>query len=81
MSSLSNPPTTKQDDYVRGLQRKLRLPNALLDNHCIARFGACYAALDRASVSALIDEMTGWEAIPADLQRVNGQTDVPGFGR
>jgi hypothetical protein len=79
MSSIANPPTTKQDDHVRALQRKLRLPNALLDNHCIARFGAAYAALDRRTVSELIDEMIGWESLPADLARAKGQADLPGI--
>lgn len=72
--------TEAQVDYVRSIQRRLRLPNRLLDAHCEGRFGAAFAGLDRAQASALIDEMKGWEALPAGLRRAMGQRDLPGFG-
>lgn len=74
------PATPAQTDYVRGLQRGLHLPHRMLDGHCIARFGRPLAGLDRAEVSALIDELKGWQAIPAQLQREMGQRDLPGCG-
>jgi len=73
-------PTEKQDRFVRSLQRQHHLPNALLDNHCIARFRKPYGALNRQQVTALIDEMLSWENLPAALQRAKGQADLPGFG-
>lgn len=72
--------TQPQLDYVRNLQRRLHLTNALLDAHCVARFGAAFVALDRAQCSALIDEMKDWESLPVELQREAGQADLPGFG-
>lgn len=72
--------TPRQDEFVRSLQRQHHLPNALLDNHCVQRFGKPYGRIDRAQASALIDEMLSWEALPADLARAKGQSDLPGFG-
>ena len=72
-------PTPKQTDYVRGLQRKLRLPDRMLDDHCTRRFGVPFRDLDRAQVSALLDELIGWQAIPAELQVAQGQTRLPGL--
>ena len=74
------PVTQKQTDYVRALQRALHLSDHMLDNHCVQRFGRTLADLDRAGASSLIDEMTAWKAIPAQLQREMGQRDLPGFG-
>jgi hypothetical protein len=73
-------PTANQVDYVLGMQRRLHLTDALLNNHCTERFKAPFNRLDRAQVSALIDEMKGWQAIPAQLRRESGQQDLPGFG-
>lgn len=73
-------PTQPQVDYVRGLQRRLHLPDRMLDAHCVTRFGTPFAELDRGQVSLLIDELKDWVAIPADLQRVMGQRDLPGLG-
>lgn len=74
------PPTAPQVDYLRSLQRRLRLPDALLDSHCVATWGHGFAELDRAEASVLIDEMLGWRQIPAQLRREAGQRDLPGFG-
>lgn len=74
------PATEAQRGFVAGLQRRLHLPDALLSNHCVTRFGKELRALDRAETSALIDEMQGWTGIPAQLQREAGQQDLPGFG-
>lgn len=57
------PPTEKQVEYARSLQRRLHLTNRLLDNHCQATYGAPFADLDKAAVSRLLDEMLAWEAI------------------
>lgn len=73
-------PTRKQCDYVRSLQRQHHLPNALLDSHCVQRFGKPYARLDRTQVASLIDEMIAWSDLPAELKRAKGQVDLPGFG-
>lgn len=69
-------PTDAQDEYVRALQKRLRLPNGVLDTHCLATFGAAYAALTRRDVTVLIDQLLGWKSIPADLQRSMGQQDL-----
>lgn len=70
------PPTDAQTRYVRGIQKRLHLPDALLDNHCQTRFRQPFAQLDRAQVSALLDEMVSWEALPAEFQRAKGQLDL-----
>jgi hypothetical protein len=69
-------PTDKQIAYVRGIQRKLSLPNRMLDGHCEQKWGCPFDELDRGLVSRLIDEMLGWHAIPAQLQREMGQLDL-----
>jgi|GEM_PF-6241628 len=70
------PVTEKQVAFVRALQRQHRLPDRMLDSHCEATFGAPFAGLDRGQVSALIDEMVSWQAVPADLMRAQGQLDL-----
>jgi hypothetical protein len=75
------PPTDAQTKYVRSIQKRLHLPDALLDNHCVTRFRLPFAQLDRSQVSALLDEMIAWEVLPADMARAMGQQDLPGFGR
>lgn len=75
-----SPSTPAQLDYVRGLQRRLRLPDRMLDEHCRGRFRKPLAELSRREMSDLLDEMIGWEALPANLQRAMGQRDLPGFG-
>jgi hypothetical protein len=72
----SQSPTAKQVDYVRGIQRKLHIPDRLLDDHCTTRFHAPFAELDRAQVSDLLDEMIQWETLPAELLRARGQLDL-----
>ncbi len=76
MSYPPMPTTEKQVAFVRALQRQHRLPDRMLDSHCEATFGAPFAALSRTQVSALIDEMVGWQAVPADLLRAQGQMDL-----
>jgi hypothetical protein len=72
-------PTQPQIDYVRAIQRRLHLTNALLDNHCVSRFGRPFADLDKRRVKELLDEMTRWEQIPAEVRRQSGQADLPGI--
>lgn len=74
------PPTEPQLDYVEALRRRHRLPKELLDNHCVERFRHPLTDLDRRQVSALIEEMRGWEQPPAELLRARGQLDLPGMG-
>lgn len=69
-------PTEPQITYVRSLQRRLHLPDPLLDDHCLRRFNARFAHLDRQQVSDLLDEMIGWETLPAAMQRALGQLDL-----
>jgi hypothetical protein len=69
-------PTDKQLAYIRILQTKLRLTDAMLDLHCRNRFGVPFAACSRERASALIDQLSNWKAVPADLQRAMGQLDL-----
>lgn len=73
------PPTEKQVNYVRALQRSLHIPDSLLDNHCVSRFGHPFVAADRGEVSALIDELARWTEKPAEMRRAQGQQDLPGM--
>lgn len=77
---MHDPPTELQVDFVRALQKQVRLPNELLDAHCQATFRKSFAEVSKQECSQLIDEMQEWKAIPADLQRMQGQRDLPGFG-
>lgn len=72
-------PTAKQIDFVLDLQRQLHCSDALLNQHCKDRFGRTFNALDRSQMSDLIDELLSWKAVPAELQRVRGQQDLPGM--
>lgn len=71
-----NEPTLKQLNYVAVLQKKLGLSNAALDLHCENRFDRPFLECSRAQVSALIDQLSHWEAVPADLQRAMGQLEL-----
>lgn len=73
-----NEQTEKQIEYVRKYQRRSHLSDRALDAHCVRRFRAPLAELDRAQVSDLLGEMVGWESIPADMQRARGQLDLFG---
>jgi hypothetical protein len=75
------PPTENQVSYVRGIQRRLHLPDRMLDDYCTTRFQAPFAQLDRAQVSALLDEMIAWQELPASMARAAGQRDLPGLER
>jgi hypothetical protein len=44
---LATPPTEAQTNYVRGIQKRLHLPDRMLDDHCMTRFRAPFAQLDR----------------------------------
>lgn len=69
-------PTEAQIEYVRGLQKKLRITEAMLNSHCQRKYDSPFAALDIRQASTLIDEMIGWKAVPAELQREQGQMDL-----
>jgi hypothetical protein len=71
-------PTQPQIDFVRSLQDRLHLSDDWLDHYCQDHYGGPFAALDRAQVSHLLDELKGWKALPADLQRAMGQQDMFG---
>lgn len=68
--------TQPQADYIRGLQKRLHLSDRLLDAHCQSRFGSERSELDRRQASSLIDEMAGWQSVPAELQRQAGQMEL-----
>ena len=76
---MTNPPSPEQIEYVRGLQKRLHLPNAILDNHCVAKFRNPFAQLDRRETSQLLEQMISWEQLPADLMRAKGQIDLFGM--
>jgi hypothetical protein len=57
-----NAPTPDQLSYVAGLQKKLHLPDALLNRVCQDRFGRLFAELDRRQVSKLLEEMVTWSS-------------------
>ena len=69
-------PTEAQADFVSGLCKKLRLTTPMLDSYCLKRWDRPYAQLDRYQVSWLIDQMQAWKAVPAELQREQGQLDM-----
>lgn len=69
-------PTLKQMNYVAALQKKLGMSDAMLDLHCENRFDRSFLECSRAQVSALIDQLSNWDAVPADLQRAFGQLDL-----
>ena len=71
-------PTPDQQSYVEGLRTKLRITTPVLDHICTTEFGKPYQALDRREVSRLLDLMTTWERLPAELQRFMGQQTLPG---
>ena len=77
--TVTNPPSPEQVDYVRGLQKRLHLPNAILNNHCVAKFRKPFAQLDRRETSQLLEQMISWEQLPADLIRAKGQIDLFGM--
>lgn len=68
--------TPKQTKFVRDLQKQLHLTDAALDHHCIEVYGLRFDQLDRGLCSSLIDRLTSWDAVPADLQRFMGQLDL-----
>jgi len=72
------PPSHKQIDYVSSLQRKLNIGDRALDLHCRERFNEPFSNLSRSQVSDLLEQMTTWEAAPAELQRAQGQLDLLG---
>jgi hypothetical protein len=73
-------PTPDQLAYVAGLQKRLHLPDHVLDGHGRRQFRRPFAELSRREVSWLLDEMTEWEQLPAELMRAKGQINLPGFG-
>ena len=75
-----NGPSEKQVDYIKALQRQLHLPDELLDQHCVLTFSKPFSALGRGQASMLIDELLTWKTVPAHLQRLRGQQDLPGMG-
>jgi hypothetical protein len=73
-------PTPDQTAYVTALRKQLRLTTPLLDAQCDRMFRKPFARLSKRECSRLIDELLTWKAIPAELQRAQGQADLPGFG-
>ncbi len=74
----ARPMTQPQIKFIRNVQRRLHLSGRALDVHCERRFGCAFATLTTPQASALLDELQGWIAVPADLQRACGQLDMFG---
>lgn len=72
-------PTEKQTTYARSLQRRLHLPDRMLDDHCASRFGAAFRHLNRAQVSTLLDDLKDMYRATTDLTASRG--DATGGGR
>lgn len=70
------PMTKPQVDYVKALQAKVRMPDAVLDQHCQTRYGATFSGISRHQASSLIGEMAEWKTLPATLQKAMGQLDM-----
>jgi hypothetical protein len=68
--------TADQVDYVRGIQRRLKLPDRLMDDHCVKRFGKPLRELTKREGSALLEEIIPWQQLPAEMQRAMGQLDL-----
>jgi hypothetical protein len=81
LSAKTLPPTDRQIDYARAIQRKLHMPDRMLDHHCRGKFGKPFAGLDRAEMSRLIDQIAPWVEMPSEMLIAMGQQDLPGFGR
>jgi hypothetical protein len=75
--------TEPQLDFIAGMQKRLHLSKALLNNHVQRQFGYGFDLLTKRDASVLIDEMKGWcdvsNSVPPVIQREAGQTDLPGF--
>lgn len=80
MSETILPISEPQLTYVRNLARKLSLPERMVSDHCVARFGVELRQLSKSDASKLLDEMLSWQDVPAELKRAQGQADLPGFG-
>ena len=70
--------TERQVAYVRGMQKRLQLSDRLLDAWCERQFGVAFGALTIGDCRTLIDQMTNWASIPAELMRLTGQMDMFG---
>jgi hypothetical protein len=70
------PPSDAQLTYIRGLQKKLRITESMLNGHCQRKYDGPFDALDIRQASALIVEMVQWKAAPAELLREQGQMDL-----
>jgi hypothetical protein len=77
----SRPISNGQLNYARDLARRLHLPERMLDDHCVQRFGKPLIALSITDGRDLLHEMLTWKDLPAQMQRAKGQQDLPGFGR
>lgn len=76
----SRPISAAQLDYARGIAKRLHLPERMLDDHCVRRFGRDLELLSITDGRQLIDEMLSWEQLPVEFARAKGQRDLPGFG-
>lgn len=76
MATFTVVPSEPQLRYVKALCRRLNVPEHLLDNHCVQRFGKPFNKITMSECSLLIDELKDWTALPADMQRAMGQQDL-----
>lgn len=77
---MSTPKSQPQIDFVRSLQRRLHLPDDVLNQHCQRIYGAQFDQLDRPQTTQLLTAMASWGQLPAELMRAKGQLDLMGFG-
>lgn len=72
------PPTERQTKYLRALQKRWSLSNSVFDSYCENLFGHRFRDIDKREASDLIEKMTTWESLPADVRRSTGQQGLPG---
>lgn len=69
-------PTPDQLAYVRILMDKWHIAPAVFGAYLAERYGSHPAFMTRVDVSALIDEMKAWRAVPPAILELAGQTSL-----
>ena len=73
------PPTEPQREFMAILQKRLSIPDDVLDRYCRKTFGCPLVRLRVGQASELLDAMQEWKVAPAEIQRMKGQVDLPGL--
>jgi hypothetical protein len=74
------PMTEKQRASIDGLARRLHLPPRMLAGWVRATYQTELDGLSITALASVIDRLAGWEDVPAEIYRANGQVDLPGMG-